>query len=158
VSISVSILTQSRRRLLLLTFLQGFKMLTSKRSTFLTMVVESDNFERHLENFVRNANRENIFCSMIFPRDRFRTLASSGIRTNINLHTIAILAQSCRCDRRVLCFLLLLGWRRQHCCFSSGRSPSVSECQSASSLVPIHRVIFPYICVQDSVIEVITKR
>jgi hypothetical protein len=38
---------------------------------------------RHLENFVRNANRENAFFNMIFTRDQCRTLATSGIRTNI---------------------------------------------------------------------------
>jgi hypothetical protein len=38
---------------------------------------------RHLENFVRNANRENSFCRMTFTRDQCRTLATSGIRTNI---------------------------------------------------------------------------
>jgi hypothetical protein len=38
---------------------------------------------RHLENFVRNANRENTFRNMTFTRDQSRTLATSGIRTNI---------------------------------------------------------------------------
>jgi hypothetical protein len=38
---------------------------------------------RHLEIFVRNANRENSFIEMIFTRDQCRTLATSGIRTNI---------------------------------------------------------------------------
>jgi hypothetical protein len=38
---------------------------------------------RHLENFVRNANRENSFADMIFTRDQCRTLATSGFRTNI---------------------------------------------------------------------------
>jgi hypothetical protein len=38
---------------------------------------------RHLDNFVRNANRENILYLMMFTRDQCRTLASSGIRTNI---------------------------------------------------------------------------
>jgi hypothetical protein len=38
---------------------------------------------RHLENFVRNANRENTFFNMRFTRDQCRTLATSGIRTNI---------------------------------------------------------------------------
>jgi hypothetical protein len=38
---------------------------------------------RHLENFVRNANRENGFWGMIFTRDQCRTLATSGIRINI---------------------------------------------------------------------------
>jgi hypothetical protein len=37
----------------------------------------------HLENFVRNANRENTFSNMIFTREQCRTLATSGIRTNI---------------------------------------------------------------------------
>jgi hypothetical protein len=38
---------------------------------------------RHLENCVRNANRENRFYTMIFTRDQSRTLATSGIRTDI---------------------------------------------------------------------------
>jgi hypothetical protein len=38
---------------------------------------------RHLENFVRKANRENSFCGMTFTRDQCGTLATSGIRTNI---------------------------------------------------------------------------
>jgi hypothetical protein len=38
---------------------------------------------RHLENFVRNANRENTFWGMLFTRDQCRTLSTSGIRTNI---------------------------------------------------------------------------
>jgi hypothetical protein len=38
---------------------------------------------RHLENFVRNANRENRFRFMVFTRDQCRTLATSGNRTNI---------------------------------------------------------------------------
>jgi hypothetical protein len=38
---------------------------------------------RHLENFVSNANRENRFSRMMFTRDQCRTLATSGIRTNI---------------------------------------------------------------------------
>jgi hypothetical protein len=42
---------------------------------------------RHLENFVRNANRENRFCYMMFTRDQCRTLATSGIRTKIGFWT-----------------------------------------------------------------------
>jgi hypothetical protein len=38
---------------------------------------------RHLEIFVRNANRVNTFHYMIFTRDQCRTLASTGTRTNI---------------------------------------------------------------------------
>jgi hypothetical protein len=38
---------------------------------------------RHLENFVRNANRESRFSNVMFTRDQCRTLATSGIRTNI---------------------------------------------------------------------------
>jgi hypothetical protein len=38
---------------------------------------------RHLENFVRNPNRENRFYNMMFTRDQCRTFATSGIRTNI---------------------------------------------------------------------------
>jgi hypothetical protein len=37
----------------------------------------------HLEIFVRNANRENGFSDMMFTRDQCRTLATSGIRTNV---------------------------------------------------------------------------
>jgi hypothetical protein len=38
---------------------------------------------RHLENFVRNPNRVNIFAEMAFTPDQCRTLATSGIITNI---------------------------------------------------------------------------
>jgi hypothetical protein len=38
---------------------------------------------RHLENFVRNANRENSFADMTFMHDQCRTLATSEVRTNI---------------------------------------------------------------------------
>jgi hypothetical protein len=39
---------------------------------------------RHLEIFVRNANRENRFGFMVFSPAQCRTLASNGIRTNID--------------------------------------------------------------------------
>jgi hypothetical protein len=38
---------------------------------------------RHLEIYIRNANRENSFTYMVFTPDQCRTLASSGIRTSI---------------------------------------------------------------------------
>jgi hypothetical protein len=41
---------------------------------------------RHLENFVRNANRENAFFYLIFTSEQCRTLATSGIRTNIGFY------------------------------------------------------------------------
>jgi hypothetical protein len=40
---------------------------------------------RHLEIFVRNANRESLFSNVMFTRDQCQTLATSGIRTNIGI-------------------------------------------------------------------------
>jgi hypothetical protein len=41
---------------------------------------------RHLENFVCNANREHMFFQMVFTPDQCRTLATSGIGTNIGFY------------------------------------------------------------------------